>query len=411
MKKIVAQIGLVSLLFFSLTSNAATINVAKGASIGDAVKNAVAHDIILVAADTFTESASILIDKPLTIIGHKDSTVIKRKAQDSLATIKIIAKNVYISNLTVYGHDGAIAADPTDTLTCWPTSGAILISGAESTSIYSCNLIGGKGIEKRSLAAADGGSGLYIKNSKMVWLKNDSMQGGLAHITGRLGDTLIDTEGGAPGTLQPLTRPGKPGAGLLIDTSSYIKVDGAVMGGGDGFDMNWHGEYTKGTPGMLGFRASQFVIINSTLRGGYTNYMTGDTVAPFEIYDSSIVDTANLQISGDGGYADETSIIGERSNGVLFFQKYATAEKPFVVRYRNDPLLSLSCFLTKESFVSIDLLNAKGQTIKKIRTEHAAPGVRLYTLDLTGATLSKAVYFLRVATQANRQCFRLDMVR
>jgi hypothetical protein len=400
--------ALVCLMCFSL--NAATINVAKGSSISTAVQTSVAHDTIKVAADTFIDN--FVINHPLTIIGASETTtIIKRADHDSsLATIRITAKNVTIKNLTVCGHNAVQAADTLDTLTCWPASDAVLLSGAaESTSIASCIFIGGDGIMERSLPAAQGGSGLVIKKSDWVFLKNDSIQGGCGRVSFAYGDTSID-EGGAR---QPFTMSGVPGAGILADTSRHIVADSTVVKGGAGYDMNWRGHYTPGTAGLVCHRADSVIVSHSIIYGGVTQYFGGDTVEAIMIYNGSWVDTVNCQLSSDGGWADETSVIGPLSPaGVPFYHHHIIDKNnAFSLRRGNDQSLLLACLLTKESFVAIDLLNAKGQAVKKLRPEHASPGLHRYTLDLKMINGSKTVYFLKVATKDNRRCFKVVSVQ
>jgi hypothetical protein len=407
--KLMAAIGFVC---FSL--NAATIHVAKGTAdslIGKAVKSSSAKDTILVGKGTFLDT--VAIDHPLTIIGvSKDSTLIGRADHDSsgVPTIRITGKNIVIKKVSILGHNAIGTTNELDTLTCWPTSDAVVLSGAESVSIASCNLIGGNGIAQHSAEAARGGSAVIIKKgSKWITLKNDSIQGGIGNRSRILGDTLIEDLG----VKQPKVVLGVAGFGIGIDTSSFVKVDSSEIVGGNSTGLNWNGMHNPPVPGLVCFYAESIAVSAATLSSGHELYTENLYTSDYELRDRSFVIFIDCNFYKNEGVTDETSDAMMHSTGVLLpFANNSKVKKSFAITTRNTSsgALLLSCFLTKPSLVSIDLLNAKGQAISHIQRKNLGSGMHEFTMDLKGnrmSTLSSSAYFLKVATSENRQCFRL----
>jgi hypothetical protein len=400
--KVLALIGLVS-----FTVNAKQTPVAAGKSISAAITAAAAKDTITLAAGAYTDH--FVVNKQLTIIGAgKTKTTISRaKTDDSVATITITAKNVTISNMTICGHDAAPGADTADTMKSTPTSNAI--------NIASCIVVGGSGMYRRDLAAARGGNGILIqKHSKYVFLKDDSLKGGMANQTRWLRDTIINITEDGSGVSTGLYIVGKAGAGLLVDSSSYVNLENCICEGGDGNGLNWEGRNAQGSPGIVCYFAKWTMAKSTVITGGATIYMYRDTVEAFYLYDSSSLDTSNVTLNSQfGGRVDENgSYVGSSSSGVFNYGALAADKRDvFALRKNANQLLSLACFLKKESFVAIDLLNARGQAVKRLRMENAAPGMHQYALDMKGLKGSNSIYLVKVSTRENSGCFRLVSVR
>jgi hypothetical protein len=411
--KILALVGVAC-----FSANAAKHNVAKGGSISAAVTAAAAGDTVSIAADTFIDK--FIINKKLTVMGAgKTSTVIKRAAKDSSATISITAKNVTIKNLTVYGHNAV--ADSADSNHCFPTSDAIIISGAESTSIASCIVVGGNGIAKSLYSAAMGGNAVVInKASKNIFITDDSLRGGNANMTRLLGDTVIDKEeDGSGGVPTALYRVGKSGNGVYVESSSLVTIDGCKSEGGDGTGFPTVGATTKGGPAVECFHSVRVKVANSTLYGGKTIFHQTYMVEGLHLIDTSIACTTKVSINStseepcgdDCCEVDEGSFLADWT-GVLFHDE-PIAEKTgfFSIARGSDHSVSIGCYLIKESFVAIDLLTTKGQVVKKLRIGRAAAGQHRFALDLKGMNGPNGIYLIKVATRDNQQSFKVVSVR
>lgn len=413
--------ALIGLISFSL--NAATIKVAAGASIGAAITSAAAKDTISVAAGIFNEH--ILIDKQLTLIGaHHDSTIIKRAATDSItvATIKITGKKVVVKNMGIFGHDAYRWGADSLLKNSYPTTDAVLLSNADSVSILSCDLVAGNGTDWRSMASASGGIGLNVYKSKWTHLQNDSIVGGFDNRTGIIGiDTVPGETPDGRDTLvfNPLFETGLPGAGINIDSSSFLSASHIFVMGGDGKGMNYKGFGQEAANGVFCVTAENISIDTSTLYGGQEFLMVWDTsMHAVQATIGSSVKLTDCTYALEGfriKKVDATSTVIVNSTGVLSNSNRSWEKNAFTIRFSGgqSPSVVFGCVLTKASFVGIDLLNAKGQAVKRLRTERAQPGSYSFPINLTksGISLANTAYFLRITTNENSRSFRLPSVR
>jgi hypothetical protein len=416
MNKMAKLIAIICCLCISI--NAATINVAAGASIAAAVKNAAAKDTIKIAAGTFIEP-NIVIDKALTVIGFdKDSTIIKRADKDSIkaATIKVAAKFVTLKKLFVFGHFAYRWGDSTmaSINQCYPSTNAVEVAGADSSSIIECNMSAGDGTDWRTLEAASGSIGLLIKKSKRVYLLHDSIQGGMNERTGQIGYDTLDADTGTGKVLNPLFTTGEPGVGLYIDSSSFFFAESTYVMGGEGKGMNYKGFGQTAAIGTY-LRAVDSAKFNfCTLYQGRSYLGIWDTSSVYAVKCTlatsvKIFKCVQLEFRR---YKAETGCKVEYTDpdpiGVLSLPSCFTAKNVFTIQY-GPRALTFGCLLKKASYVAIDLLNAKGQAIRHVRTDWAQPGMRQFSID--NSALAASAYFLRVATNESSKSFRLPVVR
>jgi hypothetical protein len=216
---------------------------------------------------------------------------------------------------------------------------------------------------------------------------------------------------------QPKIAFGAAGFGLCVDTSSFISVDSAIIFGGNSYGMMGTQSHNPPSPGLVCSMAESVSVSASAIRSGYELYFGQQYIESFNLRDSTIVLFVDCDFYDASNVVDGSSKeIIHKTGVVLPFTNASKAKNSFAMRSRDNwsGALVLSCFLTKASCVTIDLLNAKGQAVSHIQRENMESGAHQFTVDLKvsrASTLSNSVYFLKVATSENRQCFRLISVR
>ncbi len=411
MRMIVKQMAIASLLCFS--SYAVTIKVpSQQAKISAAVQASAAGDTIEVANGTYKDRFTI--DHALTIKGIlKDSCIITREGKfDSLPTVTITAKNVHLENLTITGHncfiqkgeiDSIIVVDSAsakyDTIyftTSWPASEAIVMSGAESVSISSCIILGGKGAGERcwytTLLGASGFAAVKInKSSKYIVFLNDSITGGW----NALSDSL---------------EAGIRGMGIEIDTSSDISIKRCAVWGGDSRSYDRHGDFPKGGTAIDCTRGKNIIVDSSAIVGGRALtgiWHYGHAISATDSSDVSgtlLPDFTCGDINFEEGSIDHVPVypVGRSINKKhrLTIDYYNGSHRSFLV----------TCVSEKPSSIVMDILNAKGQVVTRFAQQKAIAGVNRYLLnldDMKELKLSSLAYFLRVKTDTDQRSFRL----
>ncbi len=405
-----------SLLCFSVY--AATIKVpSEQATIKAAVQASAAGDVIEVANGTYKDHFTI--DHALTIKGASiDSCIITREGKfDSLPTITITAKNVHLEKLTIMGHDCFIQKGEIDSIrivdsasarydtvyftTSWPASEAILMSGAESVSISSCIILGGKGAGDNgwftTLLGASGFAAVkIIKSSRNIVFLNDSIMGGL----NSLSDSL---EAGARG------------AGIKVDTSSDISVKHCVVWGGNGCWYDRWGTPIKGGFALDLMRGKNIKLDSSTIAGGtaitgHLSYGYSISAKDSSSVSGTLIDTLLLgYISLEDGSVNNITIV---PTAIYPIGRAADKKARMTIDYSDNSKRSLTvtCVLKNPSLIAMEILNAKGQVVTRMKPQQGAIGMNKYVLnldDMKALRVCESAYFLRVRTDTDQRIFHV----
>ena len=300
---------------------------------------------------------SIVINKPLTIIGiHKDSVILYSNdygfnpdVKKSIITIK--ADDVNIQNLKI--KKGAIIA-----------AAEINIDSSRNVKIERLHLEGQDGLEGYY---PDGGNIMTISSSQNIYLLSVFMYAG--------------TGSGAIGAIADTLSAGDGGYGIDISYSQNITIDSCSIYGGDGGSAS-HIHFLL----PAGKNGNSIILKDSSIVSVHSSKLkyaiAKDSSSSITLTNTEIVLTSIIEIKPRSSFASD-------------FQLFQNYPNPF------NPSTTINFSLYKSDFVTLKVVDVLGREVAKILFGYLQKGN--YSKRFSASYLSSGMYFYTLTTSSSSQ--------